>query len=136
MRYSGWMCPVSTLSRRKIILLEELNLTRDEKRKTDEELKKTEEKLRLAHETIRKMELAMKTINEKMQRVVAEKGEIELALADIIDGHNINKQEARKTTRLKMNKIKKCSLEGNVSTIRLQCHCYPSRGYNCYVRIF
>jgi hypothetical protein len=41
-----------------------------------------------------------------MQRVVAEKGEIELALADIIDGHNINKQEARKTTRLKMNKIK------------------------------
>ena len=97
-------------------------------------MKKTEEKLRLAHETIRKMELAMKTINEKMQRVVVEKGEIELALADIIDGHNINKQEARKTTRLKMNKIKKtCSPEGNVSTIRLQCHCYPSRGYNRYV---
>ena len=73
-------------------------------------MKKTEEKLRLAHETIRKMELAMKTINEKMQRVVAEKGEIELALADIIDGHNINKQDARKTTRLKMNKIKKYAL--------------------------
>ena len=36
----------------KIILLEELNILKDEKRKTDEELKKTEEKLRLAHETI------------------------------------------------------------------------------------
>lgn len=48
----------------------------------------------------------MKTINEKMERVAEEKREIELELADIIDGHNINKQE----TRLKMNKIKKYAL--------------------------
>jgi hypothetical protein len=37
-------------------------------------LRKTKEKLRLAHEIIRKMEKAMKTINEKMKRVVEEKG--------------------------------------------------------------
>jgi hypothetical protein len=84
----------------KIILLEKLNFTREEKRKT-------EKKLRLAHETIWKMEQAMKIINDKMDRVMEEKGKLELALVDIIDEHNIKKQESRQTTRSKMNKIKK-----------------------------
>jgi hypothetical protein len=53
------------------------------------------------------MEQAMKIINEKMERVAEEKGQIELVLANIIDEHNIKKQEARQTTRSKMNKIKK-----------------------------
>jgi hypothetical protein len=84
----------------KIILLEKINFTREEKRKT-------EEKLRLAYETIRKMEQAMKIINDIMDRVVEDKGKIELALVDIIDEHNIKEQEARQTTRSKMNTIKK-----------------------------
>jgi hypothetical protein len=88
----------------KIILLEKLNFTREEKRKT-------KEKLRLAYETIRKMEQAMKIINDIMDRVVEEKGKIELALVDIIDEHNIKEQEARQTTRSKMNTIKKYVLQ-------------------------
>jgi hypothetical protein len=88
----------------KIILLEKLNFTREKKRKT-------ENKLRLAHETIWKMEQAMKIINDKMDRVMEEKGKLELALVDIIDEHNIKKQEARQTTRSKMNKIKKYVLD-------------------------
>jgi hypothetical protein len=88
----------------KIILLEKINFTREEKRKT-------EEKLRLAYETIRKMEQAMKIINDIMDRVVEEKGKIELALVDIIDEHNIKEQEARQTTRSKMNTIKQYVLQ-------------------------
>jgi cytochrome c-type biogenesis protein CcmH/NrfG len=53
------------------------------------------------------MEQAMKIINDKIDRVVEEKEKLELALVDIIDEHNIKKQEARQTTRSKMNKIKK-----------------------------
>jgi hypothetical protein len=53
------------------------------------------------------MEQAMKIINDKMDRIVEEKAKLELALVDIIDEHNIKKQEARQITRSKMNKIKK-----------------------------
>ena len=53
------------------------------------------------------MEKAMKTIDEKMKRVEEEKIQMELQLADIADGHNINAQ----ATRLKMNKIKKYAPE-------------------------
>jgi hypothetical protein len=53
------------------------------------------------------MEQAMKIINDKIDRVVEEKEKLELALVDIIDEHNIKKQEARQTTRSKLNKIKK-----------------------------
>lgn len=34
-----------------------------------------------------------------------------MALADIIDEHNISKNETRATTRLKMNKVKKYALK-------------------------
>jgi hypothetical protein len=94
----GWM--FQHFLQGKIILLEKLNFTREKKRKT-------EEKLRLAHETIRKMEQAMKIISDKMDRVVEEKGMLELELVDIINDHNIKKQESRQTNRSKMNKIKK-----------------------------
>jgi hypothetical protein len=57
------------------------------------------------------MEQAMKIINDIMDRVVEEKGKIELALVDIIDEHNIKEQEARQTTRSKMNTIKKYVLQ-------------------------
>ena len=87
----------------KLVILEELNLTRDEKRKSDEERKKAEEKLGLAHKTIRELEEAMKRIDEKMKRVVEEKMRLELQLADTIDGHNINV----KATRVKVHEIKK-----------------------------
>ena len=93
------------------MILQDLNLIRKEKWKTEKELRKTEDKLRLAHETIRKMEQQMETINKKMKRVVEEKGQIELELADIIDEHNMKKQEARQATRSKMNKIKKYALQ-------------------------
>ena len=59
---------------RKLILLEELNFTREEKRKTDENLSRTEEKLRLAHDTIHKMKQDLKTLNEKRDMVVEKKG--------------------------------------------------------------
>ena len=80
----------------KLVILEELNLTRDEKRKSDEERKKAEAKLGLAHKTIQELE-------EKMKRVVEEKMQLELQLADTIDGHNINV----KATRVKVHEIKK-----------------------------
>jgi hypothetical protein len=60
------------------------------------------------------MEQAIKIINNKMDRVVEEKGKLELALVDIIDEHNIKKQEARQATRSKMNKIKKYVLQKEV----------------------
>ena len=117
----------------KIQILEELNLTRQEKWKSDEERKKAEQKLVVAQDKIQKMEEAIKKMEETVKRVVDQKMEIELQLADIVDGHNINEQ----ATRLKMNKIKKiCSTERNQFTICHRCYYYPSRGYNLYVRIF
>ena len=93
------------------MILEDLKKIREEKWKIEKELRTAEDRLRLAHETIRKMEQQMETINEKMKRVVEEKGQIELELADIIDEHNMKKQEARQTTRSKMNEIKKYALQ-------------------------
>ena len=49
-----------------------------------------------------------------MERVVNEKMEMELQLADIVDGHNITAQQTRQTTRLKMNKIKKYALRNEM----------------------
>ena len=93
------------------MLIQDLHLIREEKWKTEKELRNTEDKLRLANETIQKMEQQIETINEKMKRVVEEKGQIELELADIIDEHNMKKQEARQATRSKRNKIKKYALQ-------------------------
>ena len=109
----------------KIIILEELNITREEKRKSDEARNKAEEKLRLAEDKIRKME-------EMMQKVVDQKMELELQLADIVDGQNIKAESAR----MKMKKIEKYALQQEKkSKICLRCYCYLSRGYNLYVRI-
>ena len=55
----------------KIIILEELNITREEKRKSDEARNKAEEKLRLAEDKIWKMD-------EMMQKVIDQKMELEL----------------------------------------------------------
>ena len=116
----------------KLVIFEELNLTRDEKRRSDEERKKAEEKLGLAHKTIRELEEAMKRIDKKMKRVEEEKMRLELQLADTIDGHNIN----AKATRVKVHEIKKSYPQGNMSRLRPRCYCYPTRGYNRYVRTF
>ena len=62
--------------KQKIMIIQDLNLIREEKWKTEKELRKTEDKLRLAHETIRKMEQQIETINEKMKRVVAKMNKI------------------------------------------------------------
>jgi hypothetical protein len=59
--------------------------------------------------------------------------QIELQLANIIDGRNINAQ----ATRLKDEyDLKNCYTKGIMSTIRLWCYCYPSHDYNPYVSIF
>jgi hypothetical protein len=79
--------------------------------KIDEELRITEKKLTVAHETIWKMEQALITTNKKIETLLEQKGRIELALADIIDEHNITKNETKATTRLKMNKVKKYALK-------------------------
>ena len=42
------------------------------------------------------------------------KGEIELDLADIIDGHMIQTRETRERTRLKINKMKKAALRNEM----------------------
>ena len=52
------------------------------------------------------MEEAIKKMEQNMKIVLDQKMQIELQLADIVNGHNINEQ----ATMLKMNKIKKiCS---------------------------
>ena len=77
-------------------------------------MSRTEEKLRLAHDTIHKMKQDLKTLNEKRDMVVEKKGEIELDLADIIDGHMIQTRETRERTRLKINKMKKAALRNEM----------------------
>jgi tRNA splicing endonuclease len=79
--------------------------------KIGEELNIVKEKLGVAHETIRKMEQALMTTNKKIETLLEEKGRIELMMADIIDEHNISKNETRATTRLKINKVKKYALQ-------------------------
>ena len=78
--------------------------------KIDEELRIVKEKLGVAHETIRKMEQALMTTNKKIETLLEEKGRI-VMMADIIDEHNISKNETRATTRLKINKVKKYALQ-------------------------
>ena len=105
------MCPVSTLSTRQILILEELYLTREEKRKSDEERKKVEQELGLAQDKVRKMEKVIKKMEQNMKTILDQKMEIELQLADIVDGHNINEQ----AIMLKMKKIKKYACHKEMS---------------------
>ena len=50
----------------KLVVLQELYITRDEKRKSDEDKTKAEQKLQLAQEANQKMEEEMKKAEEKI----------------------------------------------------------------------
>ena len=62
-------------------------------------MKKAEEKIELAHEATRKLE-------ESMKKVLEEKMQMEIHLADVSHEHKINAD----ATRMKMRKIKRYAL--------------------------